>query len=812
MADDKAAHEGAEQRQRPKQTYGTVPWEPGKSRVEPETLAYLTEVSEHLATLEDPEERELLLNNVLDELEGKELRIAADAVCSRLLETLLAPAAPRHLISFLGAFTDEDDMYKLAGSAFGSHVAEALLSRLGAAAAAGQLSGDDAAALEGLLDGLAAVVGDQLHDYLMDRHATHVARALLRAAAGRDVVPASKQGKQKQQDRVEGGGGTAKQQGGAGDKAVDPLAEKLSGSHALEHPPPLFPGLVSRLARMLPCYEPSSMAALAKNTYSGPFLQGVLRAVAGDSAAAAAEAAPGCVLASVTESHMSKLLRDDVYSRVLEVVLAVAPPALWSEFHERFLKGRLMPLTSHHAANFVVQAALAGAQGKQQVAVVFEELQGFLGPLLLKRRSGVIAALIAACGRAGACQREAAAALAKALGGLPQWQGREGTSFLAPALMTLDTGAVLAGGDDGGARLSTPGCALLAAILGFPKNASRDFAASVAALTPADAARCAADPAGSRVLEALITGPAGTETKKQLLGKLAGSWGKVALKAPGSFLVERAFGWGDIEAKEAIISSVAAQAQQLQHCYWWPRLSRALGVEAYQRSADEWRKRAASQAATKRAYDQMFGGLDGGEAGGGGGGAAAGSAGTGDGRGKKRRKEQKAEGKKARRALEAQQQQELHQQQQEREEEEEEEQRHEKPSQLKDAGGSRRKGKRKNKQEEEQQPVEELQAAAAAEGDKLPKKERHKRREPAAVGAAGVAGADVLERGAKKREKRREGDTGARNADGGGDAGALRSMDGIMAMLGFGPSAAAAAAPAAPGRKAKKKGSTGGAA
>jgi hypothetical protein len=45
----------------------------------------------------------------------------------------------------------------------------------------------------------------------------------------------------------------------------------------------------------------------------------------------------------------------------------------------------------------------------------------------------------------------------------------QGTSFLAPALMTLDTGAVLAGGDDGGARLSTPGCALLAAILGFPK-------------------------------------------------------------------------------------------------------------------------------------------------------------------------------------------------------------------------------------------------------------------------------------------------------------------------------------------------------
>jgi hypothetical protein len=39
----------------------------------------------------------------------------------------------------------------------------------------------------------------------------------------------------------------------------------------------------------------------------------------GVSAAAAADAAPGSVLASVSESHMSKLLRDDVYSRLLEV-------------------------------------------------------------------------------------------------------------------------------------------------------------------------------------------------------------------------------------------------------------------------------------------------------------------------------------------------------------------------------------------------------------------------------------------------------------------------------------------------------------
>jgi hypothetical protein len=63
----------------------------------------------------------------------------------------------------------------------------------------------------------------------------------------------------------------------------DPLAEKLAGSHAAgAPPPPAFPSLLSRLARMLPCYDPPGMAVLAKNPYSGPFLQGVLRAAAGD--------------------------------------------------------------------------------------------------------------------------------------------------------------------------------------------------------------------------------------------------------------------------------------------------------------------------------------------------------------------------------------------------------------------------------------------------------------------------------------------------------------------------------------------------
>ncbi len=61
-----------------------------------------------------------------------------------------------------------------------------------------------------------------------------------------------------------------------------------------------------------------------------------------------------------------------------------------------------------------------------QVRALFTELEPVLGELLKRNRSGVVAALVAACGRANVCQREVCAALARAVLALPQWQGDTG--------------------------------------------------------------------------------------------------------------------------------------------------------------------------------------------------------------------------------------------------------------------------------------------------------------------------------------------------------------------------------------------------
>lgn len=84
-----------------------------------------------------------------------------------------------------------------------------------------------------------------------------------------------------------------------------------------------------------------------------------------------------------------------------------------------------------------------------------------------------------------------------------------GTSHLAPALVTLDTNATLgaaAGSSGSTTRLSTPGTAMLALLLGqFPAAVVAPFWESLGVLPQSDLLRIGKDPAGSRLLEVALT-------------------------------------------------------------------------------------------------------------------------------------------------------------------------------------------------------------------------------------------------------------------------------------------------------------------
>lgn len=93
----------------------------------------------------------------------------------------------------------------------------------------------------------------------------------------------------------------------------------------------------------------------------------------------------------------------------------MAPQPLLEEFHSSFLAGDLPALASHPSANFALQAFLAAANRSPLVKKLLAELKGNFKELLQRRRSGVVAAMLAACARTSAGQADASKALAAAL-------------------------------------------------------------------------------------------------------------------------------------------------------------------------------------------------------------------------------------------------------------------------------------------------------------------------------------------------------------------------------------------------------------
>lgn len=82
--------------------------EASKLLVSEQDAQYLSEVIEHFKTLVDDEERQLLLGNVMEELQGKEAKVAADPICSRHIEKLLAHASSTQLLQFIRSCLQED--------------------------------------------------------------------------------------------------------------------------------------------------------------------------------------------------------------------------------------------------------------------------------------------------------------------------------------------------------------------------------------------------------------------------------------------------------------------------------------------------------------------------------------------------------------------------------------------------------------------------------------------------------------------------------------------------------------------------------
>ena len=110
-----------------------------KYRVDAETIKYYAEIAalvtppatgEGAAGSLDDEQRTLLVCNALSEAAGRELHLALDPSCSRVVQALLSAAPADALVAYLAPFANGGMAATLVTNPFGSHVAETLCGAL----------------------------------------------------------------------------------------------------------------------------------------------------------------------------------------------------------------------------------------------------------------------------------------------------------------------------------------------------------------------------------------------------------------------------------------------------------------------------------------------------------------------------------------------------------------------------------------------------------------------------------------------------------------------------------------------------------
>ncbi|GAQ82559.1 Pumilio (PUM) protein [Klebsormidium nitens] len=529
-------------------------------------------------TIKDPEELTILCNNGLEEAQGSEAALACDASCGRTLEALLTSAELPSLLSFLTGLCG-DHFEAVARHHSGSHIIETALQALkqhGDVGAAGQA-----------LSAVCKAASATAVDLLCDRYGSHVLRRILSTLSGRDVQPG--------QSKHLGHGQRAPRGNNRGQRPV-------------EAP---FPALLAQFAEGIAAAAGPHVKQLRLDSSAGPGLQAILLALEGQEVPLermvraflgcpeeVITTRPGEVLASADPDEVAELMRERSGSHLVEVIVKVSPPRLQSEFFDRFFRGSLKDLALHPSANFVLQAMFAAAHGADLVRAAAEELEEHFPQLLRENRGGVIAALVASCGRLGTYEKEVCRALARALTA----QSSSPTRVVSD-LLALDQH--IASGNRWG-KLPPLNCAILTTMFGFPKGSCQPFVDSVGSLTEAECVALASDPGGSRVVEAFLTGPTPDKQKRLFVGRLRGHFAELARDPSGSHCVEKCFTAADIKLKEAIVGELADGEAALLRTSHGPHVLFKASVSLYKSSPVSWRAHVSASEGARQMFADLF--------------------------------------------------------------------------------------------------------------------------------------------------------------------------------------------------------------
>ncbi|EPS70418.1 hypothetical protein M569_04339 [Genlisea aurea] len=555
-----------------------------RKAVDPETAKYFSEISIAIDGREmDLEERSVLSGNALEEARGKEVELATDYIISHTMQTLLEGCSVEALCSFLKSSAKTFPHISMDKS--GSHVAETALKSL-----ATHLENDENYSLiKETLSALCQEISVSPMDIMCNSYGSHVVRRLLCLCKGVSVDSTEFHSKnlpvvQAQRFNLQS-------------SEADAQALQLKQLFP-EHLKLLISEMLSPTKsdiEMLLINQQSSLTVLKLLVGQDEELLHVLRVL----------------LCGRTENYTvrvgpsKKLLRfvkENAYSRLMEVILAVAPDNLYDEILMEVFKGSLFRMSSDPFANFVVQALISQSRSQEHIKLIFEELGSKFYDLLELGKGGVVAAVVSSCQRLQFHEQMCCQALTDSFS-----SRNESPSCIVPRILLLDhyfsTEDKANWNWPNSVKMNVLGSLILQSVFRFPSEFIEAYIIGLTSLEADRILEVSKDPAGARVIEAFLSSDASAKQKRKLIIKLKGHFGELSVLPSGSFTVEKCFNSSNMSLREAIVSELSLLQAQLSKTKQGPYLLKKLDVEGYARRRDQWRS---NQNSKQSAYADFY--------------------------------------------------------------------------------------------------------------------------------------------------------------------------------------------------------------
>ncbi|KAM5240629.1 nucleolar protein 9 isoform 2-T2 [Hipposideros larvatus] len=488
----------------------------------PEALGYFRRALSALkGAPETGEERELMVHNVLKEVEAQALALATDRTGSEMLQELLGFSPLKSLCRVWAALSS--NLRFVACHRCGVHVLQSALLQLPRllGSPAEEVKEEDEDGKDGLLEtleelvlGLASEVCDDFLFYCGDTHGSFVVRTLLQVLGGTLL----------ESERARHRGSQSPEAQKAPTRECKPTDFEVPES------------FLNRLQDLSSCFL-KDIAVFITDKISSFCLQVALQILhrkLPQFCSHLCNAVIGYLSncnSSADGSPLLLFLRDQTSSRLLEqVLLVLEPPRLQSLFEDHF-QGQLQTLAAHPIANFPLQRLLDAVSTPELLAPVFEELSPALEAVLAQGHPGVVITLVGACRRVGTHQAQVLQLLLEAFHCAEPSSRQVACAPLFATLMTYEVYYGLVEEEEtvptehqvemattrALGEVSVLGSLLLQHLLHFSTPGL--ILRSLGTLTGAQLLTLAQSPAGSHVLDAVLTSPSVTRKQRRRLLK-----------------------------------------------------------------------------------------------------------------------------------------------------------------------------------------------------------------------------------------------------------------------------------------------------